>query len=474
MSNRIPHIAVLGAGPAGVGAAYWLTRCGRAQVTILEQRELPGGNAGSFEVEGIRVDYGSHRLHPSCDPEILAELRELLGDDLLDRPRHGRIHLLGRWIHFPLKPLDLALNLPPSFAFRAALDSFFRSSTRTSSKEENFASVLEEGLGHTFCQEFYFPFARKLWGLEPHELSATQARRRVSANSPAKLLGRLLGAVPGLKRPGKGRFFYPRRGYGQISESLLEAARTNGAKVLLGSRVQSIEVQGQSLTVVFERNGKAERIEADHVWSTLPVTFLVKALREQVPAAVSQAASAMSFRGMILIYVALSQDRFSEYDAHYFPAEEIPISRMSEPKNYHCVREPADRTVLCAELPCDPGSAYWQMTDQELGAVVVESLAKAGLAITGEILSVTSRRLGQAYPVYSIGYEDHLATVEDWLDQFEGLLTFGRQGLFAHDNTHHALYMASAAVQCLSDDGEFNRGRWEEFRRVFETHVVED
>jgi len=114
------------------------------------------------------------------------------------------------------------------------------------------------------------------------------------------------------------------------------------------------------------------------------------------------------------------------------------------------------------------------MTDQELGSLVVESLGKAGLAVTGEVLSVASRRLGQAYPVYSLGYEDHLATVEDWLDRFDGLLTFGRQGLFAHDNTHHALYMASAAVQCLGGHGEFDRGRWGGFRRIFETHVVED
>lgn len=165
--NKTPHIVVLGAGPAGDGAAFWLTRSGRARVTILEQRDLPGGgeNAGSFDLGGIRVDYGSHRLHPSCDPEILADLRELLGEDLLDRPRHGRIRLLGRWIHFPLRPLDLALNLPPSFAFRAASDSLSRSSSLRYSKEENFADVLEQGLGRTFCREFYFPASSGAWSL---------------------------------------------------------------------------------------------------------------------------------------------------------------------------------------------------------------------------------------------------------------------------------------------------------------------
>ena len=110
-----PHVVILGAGPAGLGAAYRLSRRGLAQVTVLERNAWIAGNAGSFELAGMQVDYGSHRLHPACDPEVLDDIRSLLGDDLLDRPRHGRIRLRGRWIHFPLKPLDLALRLPPTF-----------------------------------------------------------------------------------------------------------------------------------------------------------------------------------------------------------------------------------------------------------------------------------------------------------------------------------------------------------------------
>ena len=117
-----PHIVILGAGPAGLGAAFQLTRRGLAQVTVLERNSWVGGNAGSFELAGMRVDYGSHRLHPSCDPAVLRDIRSLLGGDLLDRPRHGRIRLQGRWIHFPLKPLDLCLKLPPSFMCGVAGD----------------------------------------------------------------------------------------------------------------------------------------------------------------------------------------------------------------------------------------------------------------------------------------------------------------------------------------------------------------
>src|SRR3954447_4720296 len=113
--KSLPGVVILGAGPAGLGAAFKLARRNSFDVTVLERNQQVGGNAGSFDVAGLRVDFGSHRLHPSCEPEILADIRSMLGPGLLDRPRHGRIRLRERWVHFPLKPQDLLLHLPPSF-----------------------------------------------------------------------------------------------------------------------------------------------------------------------------------------------------------------------------------------------------------------------------------------------------------------------------------------------------------------------
>jgi protoporphyrinogen oxidase len=210
---RKPHIVILGAGPAGVGAAYRLRREGRARVTVIEQQAVVGGNAGSFEAGGQRLDYGSHRLHPSCDPAILADIHTLLGDDLLDRPRHGRIRLRGKWIHFPLAPLDLLLRLDRKFAVRALRDmTIGRLRRRAKQRDDTFESVLRANLGPTICEEFYFPYARKIWGREPGELSGIQARRRVSAASFGKLLRKVFSGIPGIRSASTGRFFYTRRG----------------------------------------------------------------------------------------------------------------------------------------------------------------------------------------------------------------------------------------------------------------------
>ncbi len=469
------HVVVLGGGPAGLGAAYQLARQGVARVTLLEQAPFVGGNAGSFEWEGFRADYGSHRLHPACDPLILRDLRALLGDDLLDRPRHGRIRLGGRWLHFPLKPVDLALHAPKSFAFGVAADIVRKRFSNAKPAEESFATVLERGLGQTICREFYFPYAVKLWGLPPTELAATQAQRRVSGNSIGKIFRKILNAVPGLKKPGSGRFFYPRRGYGQISESLYCAARTEGAEILLGARVTAIELDGRRVAGVrYSREGEEKTIRPDWVWTTLPISPFVRGMLPAPPAEVLEATSSLGFRGMILIYIVLEQDRFTEYDAHYFPERALPISRLSEPKNYSLAAEPRGKTMLCAELPCDPSDALWQKSDEELGRMLVEWLAQAGLPVRSRMLKATTRKLRQAYPVYKRGYEQYFGVMDEWLSGLQGLVHYGRQALFAHDNTHHALYMAYAAVDCFSPDGTFDEEQWKMYRKIFETHVVED
>src|SRR5262245_34178534 len=157
-----PAFVVLGAGPAGLAAAFKLARRGWTNVTVFERGRAVGGNAGSFVIDGIPVDFGSHRLHPVCPPAVMADIRELLGDDLLDRPRHGRIRLRGRWVHFPLKPVDLVTKLPPSFMAGVVVDAV-RKPFIGDAAAPSFASILERGLGRTICRDFYFPYAHKIW-----------------------------------------------------------------------------------------------------------------------------------------------------------------------------------------------------------------------------------------------------------------------------------------------------------------------
>ena len=139
------HVVVLGAGPAGVGAGLMLAQSGKARVTVVERASRVGGNSGSFVLDGIHCDFGSHRLHPASEPHILKLIQDAVGADLLWRPRHGRIRLKGRWIHFPLKPIDLLLRLPKGFTAQLLWDAATKPFRSAPSGEPTFASVLHQG-----------------------------------------------------------------------------------------------------------------------------------------------------------------------------------------------------------------------------------------------------------------------------------------------------------------------------------------
>lgn len=468
-------ITILGAGPAGIAAAYALSKSSDANIDVIERAGATGGNAASFQVEGVQCDYGSHRFHPVADPEVLDDVKSLLGDDLLLRPRHGRIRLGGRWIGFPLKPLNALIHLPKRFGFSLVADGILGKFRKKSKAEPSFSSVLYEGLGPTISENFYFPYVRKLWGLDPDELAVTLAERRVSSGSIGKIIMKMVRLLPGLRNETAGRFYYPRKGFGQISDEALLSAQSKGVDFRLNTNISRISRDGTKINAVYTDSDKGEmREESDLVLSSIPLTSLVELMDPPAPKEVVDAARAIRFRGMILLYLVLETDQFTEYDAHYFPEISIPISRMSEPKNYSASGQPKGVTVLCAELPCDPDEKWWSMSDQELGDNFCEWLGKLGLPVTVNVRTCITRRLSHAYPVYDLDYQNRFELIDNWLSSLDGLLVFGRQGLFAHDNTHHAFSMAYGAVDCIDESATVDRRKWEEYRKEFAMHTVED
>ncbi|MBW3663784.1 MAG: FAD-dependent oxidoreductase [Actinobacteria bacterium] len=456
---------ILGAGPAGVGAAYRAARSGH-DVTVLERADRVGGAAGSFEVDGVRVDHGSHRLHASIEPAILDTLRGLLGEDLQRRPRRGRIRLAERWLAFPLTPGDALRNLPPGFAVRTALEA--GTAWARSARSDTFSERLRASLGPTMCERFYFPYARKLWGVEPDRLSGEQARRRVSADTPGKLIRRVVAG----RDPERRTFLYPRRGYGQLWEALAEAAAADGAEIRLGTSAEAVEIDGDGVTVSTTDGD----VQGNAVWSTIPMPALAGMLRPAPPPVVLAAAARLRSRAMVLVYLTLPMAQYTPFDAHYLPEEWTPVTRISEPMNYRDARghgDPSDRTVLCAEIPCDAGDDLWTSSDDDLAAVVIDALTRAGLA-RPDPSAITTVRLPSAYPIYEVGWEDAFEPLDAWLERQPRILTFGRQGLFAHDNAHHALAMAWAAADALLLDGRVDHGVWERARARFRDHIVED
>ncbi len=492
-------IAIFGAGPAGLGLAFKLLhKFENVEVMIFEKTSHVGGIASSFEREKLIFDYGSHRLHPATSPEILHDLKSLLGKDLLDRPRNGRIRLLNKFVKFPLNPVNLALKLPASFVSGILSDTITKKFRSKKNNHKSFADFLLSGLGPTVCHNFYFPYARKLWGLDPYEISVTQAELRVSANNFTKLLKKLMSKLPGIGSNSAGRFFYPRKGFGQISDILAEEVRKHLGKIYLSHEVapyDSINKYRQENLIRIKLNeetifhvikpqesktdqkevqGFNKELEVDFVFSTIPITSLIECLYPPPPSEILNLVDSIKYRAMVLLYLIIEEDRFKSFDAHYFPNDEVIFSRMSEPKWYYDSEYPKGLTGLCLEIPCSIGDEIWSADDDYLCDLVLNQLANVDLPVKSKIRNVFSMRLPSAYPIYNIGYEQYFNAADQYFGQIDNLICLGRQGLFMHNNTHHSLEMAYRATECLGADLKWDEDRWRMYRNHFVNQVVED
>ncbi len=494
------HVIVLGAGPAGLMAALAARRSGH-DVTVLEAAGRVGGMAGSFEVAGQRVDFGSHRLHPATPAPVMAQLRQLLGDDLQVRPRSGRVRLADRWVGFPLRVGNLLGALPPPLTARLMADAARVGASALvpgRRRPANFADVVTARFGPTVTASFYGPYARKLYGLDPEMLDPELARRRIAARSPLGIAGRLVKAA----RPRGRVFLYPRRGYGQIAERLAEAAVESGVDLRLSSPVRAVTVDDRSAGVAFGPpagpDGDADAhpvsdtlddkidggvvdggvvdgdvVDGDVVVSTIPVSVLARLVRPGPPDSVVDAMSRLRTRGMVLVYLALDRPRYTDFDAHYLPDPALAVARLSEPKNYRQGDDPPDRTVLCAEIACGPGDGLWSLDTDSLVELVRSDLDRVGLPAS-EPVATAVRRLRSVYPILDLAGAADRAVVARWRQPGGRLVTTGRQGLRALDNLHHVLEMGSTAAAAIGTDGLVDGLRWSAELERFATNVVED
>ena len=283
----------------------------------------------------------------------------------------------------------------------------------------------------------------------------------VSATSPLQILAKALKAT---KVDGR-TFFYPRNGYGQISEALGAAGINAGVDQRLFAPVEAIrcaedvEVTAASATDKF-----------DAVLSSMPIDLLVRALEPAPDPAIVDAVDTLRTRAMILVYLVLDQPQFTVRRA-LLPDASIHTSRLSESKNYRSANDPAGQTVLCAEVPCWVDDELWTSTDEDLGALVADELIRSGLP-DPQHLATETRRQARVYPTYERSHAGARSMVDRWRPDDDRILVFGRQGLSVPDNLHHVLAMGREAARVVGE-AAIDHEAWDAARRRFGLHVVQ-
>lgn len=466
---------IVGGGPAGLACGIALLRNDPSRcVSIVEKERHPGGIAGGFRREGLFFDYGSHRIHPSASGRVLALLEGLPGLVLRRRRRNGRILIRGRLLKFPPSPADALLRLPPGLSAGIAADQIrglLGQGHGGRSGIATFADALESGMGATMAREFYIPYARKLWGLPADGISAGLASRRVPSARPGGLLAKALGGLPLISRLDPARYFrYPEGGFGSLAGALAREFESLGGELLTGSRAVSVSPAPGAGATVSTAEGRS--LPARFVVWAAPLDTLAGALSPSIPDSVRESAGGLGYRAMTLLYVTIEDGPYTGYDAHYFPDGPFAFSRMSEPRNYPAPAGPG-RTGLCLELPCATGDDSWRAGPDELLAEVQRGLASTPLPVPAVAGDSWVERITHAYPVYRAGYEKDLEVFSDWISSLGCIIPVGRQGLFAHDNLHHAMETGLSAADRLSGPG-FDREGWLRDLARFRSHCVSD
>jgi len=435
--------AILGAGPAGLTAAYVHANRG-APATVFEADGTVGGIAKTIEFGGYRLDLGGHRFFTKVGP-IRRLWQEMLGDDFLTRPRLSRIYYNGKYFDYPITAKDVVGRLGVVEATRCAL-SYLAAKRHRRAEADTFEEWVTARFGRRLYDAFFRSYTEKLWGIPGSEIRSLWAAQRIKNFS----LGKAILSILGLNREHVTtlieEFQYPRLGPGQMWEAFAECVQAKGVALRGNSRCVSIRHAERHVdSIVVQSNGDRDEHAVDAVVSSLPLRDLIQSLDPPAPPAVQAAAAKLRYRDLVVVGLITSQ-------AEPFPDNWIylhdPAIRAGRVQNFGAWSSAMVRpgtTCLGVEYFCFEGDEIWEMNDVEAVALATRELESIGLIDPSCVVDGIKVLVPKAYPMYDSKYEEAVHTIRTYLASFDNLHPCGRNGLHRYNNQDHSMWTAVLA-----------------------------
>jgi protoporphyrinogen oxidase len=450
-----PVVVVIGAGPAGLTAAYELARRD-ITCTVLEADDVVGGISRTVVRDGWRFDIGGHRFFTKV-PEVEAFWHEILpGEELMTRPRLSRIFYDGKFYDYPIRPLNALKNLGFIEAVRCII-SYLWVRIRPPRDQSSLEGYIAANYGWRLYQHFFKTYNEKVWAVPASEISADWGAQRIKGMSLWDAVWEPIRSRVGARRERSAQvtslieeFQYPTLGPGLMWERCRELVEAAGSKVQMETRVVTVSRDARgALTVVAETGGVPTEYPCTDVISSMPLSELVRALDPPPPPEVLAAARDLRFRDFLSVALVVPADRVDWTDNWiYIHAPEVKTMRVQNFGAWSPHMVTADRNVLGLEYTVSEGDDWWTAEDDVLIERGKAELAALGLMDAAEVEAGYVVRMPKAYPLYDEHYKRNVDVLRDWLHRHApGLHPVGRNGMHRYNNQDHSMYTAMLTVE---------------------------
>jgi protoporphyrinogen oxidase len=449
-SETAARTVVIGAGPAGLTAAYQLGKAGR-DATILEATDVVGGISQTAERDGWRFDIGGHRFFTKVKP--VQELwHEILPDeDFLLRPRMSRIYYKGKFYDYPLKAFNALGNLGIIEAIRCVL-SYIWARINPPKDQTTFEGFVAARFGWRLYRIFFKTYTEKVWGVPADELQADFAAQRIKNLS-------LMSAIWNAVTPSRNQkditslieeFEYPRHGPGMMWERCQEHVEAQGSVVHFEQTVRTVRhAAGAATEVVTEGPEGRSTYPCTDVISSMPIPLLVQAMEPPAPEEVVLAAKSLQFRDFLTVALVVPEEDGFPDNWIYIHAPEVRVGRVQNFGSWSPQMIPEEgKTCLGLEYFVNEGDDVWVSADADLIAQGTAEMATLGLLSPDRVEKGYVVRMPKAYPMYDVTYKENVEILRVWLDEHvPNVHPVGRNGMHRYNNQDHSMYTAMLTVE---------------------------
>ncbi len=452
-------VVVIGAGPAGLTAAYQLMKAGHAPaVTILESDDVVGGISRTVQRDGWRFDIGGHRFFTKVKP-VDDLWWEILGaENFLRRPRQSRIFYQGKLYDYPLVPLNALRNLGPIEAVRCVL-SYLWVRVRKPKNQDTLEGFIAARFGWRLYSHFFKAYNEKVWGVSASEISSDWGAQRIKDLSLFQAIKDAL--TP--KRFGAARdkskmvtslideFNYPKLGPGMMWEVAADKVVAAGATLDFDRRVTEIRhADGGATAVVAVGSDGVEHVyPCTHVISSMPIGALCRAMEPAVDDATLASAVDLRYRAHLTVALVVPQEFSFTDNWIYIHDPDVEVGRVQNYGSWSPYMVKDGRTCLGLEYFLNEGEGMWNESDADLVEQGKQELYRLGLiSHPDKVEAGYVVRMPKAYPVYDDVYEGNVETMRKWLaGNVANVFPCGRNGMHRYNNQDHSMLTAMLSVE---------------------------